>query len=53
MYGLWIDTKTGKRRSANPILSDSAGKPPPSTFNYRWDTSPEDVTEHIEVGKWV
>jgi Ca2+/H+ antiporter len=24
---------------ANPILSDSPGKPPPSTFNYRWDTS--------------
>lgn len=24
---------------ANPILSDSPGKPPPSTFNYCWDTS--------------
>jgi hypothetical protein len=25
---------------ANPNLSDSPGKPPPSTFNSRWDTSP-------------
>ncbi|MGW9761097.1 MULTISPECIES: hypothetical protein, partial [unclassified Burkholderia] len=21
----------------NPILSDSTGEPPPSTFNYAWD----------------
>lgn len=25
--------------SASPIHSDSPGKPPPSTVNYRWDTS--------------
>ncbi|WP_261314842.1 hypothetical protein, partial [Burkholderia contaminans] len=25
----------------NPILSDSTGEPPPSTFNYAWDIAEE------------
>jgi hypothetical protein len=35
--------------SANPILSDSPGKPPPSTFNYRWDTSLAEDQMHIST----
>ncbi|MDN8044032.1 hypothetical protein, partial [Burkholderia vietnamiensis] len=27
----------------NPILSDSTGEPPPSTFNYAWDIANSSV----------
>ncbi|MBU9144872.1 hypothetical protein KTD26_20345, partial [Burkholderia multivorans] len=31
----------------NPILSDSTGEPPPSTFNYAWDIAHYKIPRYI------
>ncbi|MBU9147552.1 GIY-YIG nuclease family protein, partial [Burkholderia multivorans] len=33
----------------NPILSDSTGEPPPSTFNYAWDIAGEFVVYRFQT----
>ncbi|MBU9147589.1 hypothetical protein KTD26_34710, partial [Burkholderia multivorans] len=32
----------------NPILSDSTGEPPPSTFNYAWDIADEGHSKAVQ-----